>query len=195
MAIILLFSRSGVGILCLAIIILLKIIQIVYIEKDKSKQTFLVVMMPIIVCLIIAYLQSDAAQEMLEKGNAISTEQGEGNNSAYMRLFFGWDYIKYMDINELLLGSFSLVPLSAGGESFFNCFTYYIVSHGLIAMIFLIIFYVKLCRSSVFVSVSMSMLLLSISLMEAIYLTPIMLMATTVIAASNRKDITYDNIN
>lgn len=186
-SIVLLAIQSGVGILCLGLLIIIKLSQIVFINKDVSKLGYLLAILPVVCVAAYMYISSDIGQALVERGNNISSVQGEGGRSSFLRLFYGWEYLANQPVDTLIFGENKFISISADGDSFFNCASYFTLMHGILGFSLLILFYYMSARKNGLLAITSALVLLFISMMEAIYLTPIMLILTVMVVAPRNK--------
>lgn len=186
-AIILLAIQSGVGVLCLGLLILIKLYQIIFVNKDNSKIGYLIAFLPVVCCLAYAYISSDIGQGLVERGNNISSVQGDGGRSSFLRLFYGWEYLAVQPFDILLFGANEFIGISSDGDTFFNCASYFTLMHGILGFSLLVLFYFFRARKNGLLAVASALTLLAISMMEAIYLSPIMLLLTVMVVAPQKK--------
>lgn len=192
-SIVLLAIQSGVGILCLGLLITIKFCQIIFVNKHKSKIGNLIALLPIIGCAAYLYISSDIGQSLVERGNDISTVQGAGGRSSFLRLFYGWEYLSKQPIENVFWGANEMIGISSDSETFFNCASYFTVIHGILGLVLLVIFYYTCAKKNGLLAIVSALTLLSISMMEAIYLNPIMLILT-VIVVGNQKTRNYKQL-
>lgn len=187
-SLVLLLIKSGVGVLGLGLIAIIKLWHIVFKTKNIKKIGYLILAAPFAILAVYLYASSDIGQGLIARGNEISSIQGEGARSAFLRLFYGWNYLAEISPVQLMFGADELVGMSIDENSFFNGMTYFILLHGIVGFSFLCIFYYGCARKSV-LSGAFAIILLALSMMEAIYLNPIMLMCTVLIVASRMNNI------
>lgn len=185
-SIVLLAIQSGVGVLCLGLLIIIKLYQIVFINKDRRKVGYLITLLPIVCYAAYLYISSDIGQSLVERGNDISTIQGDGGRSSFLRLFYGWEYLATQPIEYVLFGANKIISISSDGDSFFNCASYFTLIHGVIGFVLLIFFYYTSARKNGLLAIVSALTLLSISMMEAIYLNPIMLILTVMVVGNQK---------
>lgn len=186
-AIVLLAIQSGVGVLCLGLLMLIKLYQIVFVNKDTSKIGYLIVLLPVVFFAAYVYISSDIGQALVERGNNISSVQGDGGRSSFLRLFYGWEYLAVQPFDILLFGANEFIGISSDGDSFFNCASYFTLMHGILGFSLLVLFYFFRARKNGLLAVASALTLLAISMMEAIYLSPIMLLLTVMVVAPQKK--------
>lgn len=186
-SIVLLAVQSGVGVLCLGLLMLIKLYQIVFVNKDTSKIWYLIVLLPVVFFAAYVYVSSDIGQALVERGNNISSVQGDGGRSSFLRLFYGWEYLAVQPFDILLFGANEFIGISSDGDTFFNCASYFTLMHGILGFSLLVLFYFFRARKNGLLAVASALTLLAISMMEAIYLSPIMLLLTVMVVAPQEK--------
>lgn len=186
-SIVLLAVQSGVGVLCLGLLMLIKLYQIVFVNKDTSKIWYLIVLLPVVFFAAYVYISSDIGQALVERGNNISSVQGDGGRSSFLRLFYGWEYLAVQPFDILLFGANEFIGISSDGDTFFNCASYFTLMHGILGFSLLVLFYFFRARKNGLLAVASALTLLAISMMEAIYLSPIMLLLTVMVVAPQEK--------
>ena len=185
-SIVLLAVQSGVGVLCLGLLIIIKLYQIIFINRNLSKVIYLILLLPVVCYAAYAYVSSDIGQALVERGNNISTVQGDGGRSSFLRLFYGWEYLADQPLEKLLLGANEIIGISSDGDTFFNCASYFTLMHGILGFSLLVLFYFFSARKNGLLAVASALTLLAISMMEAIYLSPIMLLLTVMVVADQK---------
>ena len=185
-SIVLLAVQSGVGVLCLGLLIIIKLYQIIFINRNLSKVIYLILLLPVVCYAVYAYVSSDIGQALVERGNNISTVQGDGGRSSFLRLFYGWEYLADQPLEKLLLGANEIIGISSDGDTFFNCASYFTLMHGILGFSLLVLFYFFSARKNGLLAVASALTLLAISMMEAIYLSPIMLLLTVMVVADQK---------
>lgn len=186
-SIVLLAIQSGVGVLCLGLMLIIKLYQIIFINKDTSKVKYLILLLPVVSYAAYVYISSDIGQALVERGNHISATQGVGGRSSFLRLFYGWEYLATLPLDTLVLGANQVIGISSDGDSFFNCASYFTLMHGVLGFSLLVLFYLTNARKNGLLAVASALVLLLISMMEAIYLSPIMLILTVTVVASQKR--------
>ena len=186
-SIVLLAVQSGVGVLCLGLLMLIKLYQIVFVNKDTSKIWYFIVLLPVVFFAAYVYISSDIGQALVERGNNISSVQGDGGRSSFLRLFYGWEYLAVQPFDILLFGANEFIGISSDGDTFFNCASYFTLMHGILGSSLLVLFYFFRARKNGLLAVASALTLLAISMMEAIYLSPIMLLLTVMVVAPQKK--------
>ena len=171
----LLLLRSGLGILCLAVIFGYKLVLYI---KNKGFNYYLLLFVPLVFLMGFLFLRSDIGVQMLNR----RVEFNEEGTSGFLRLFQG-----FMIYDEFpLVGKLFGQELS-GGYRFANGFTTVLIRQGLIGMILLVYVYFRLYRKSSSMGKCMVWLLLVMSLIEQVYLAPSMLLCT-IVAYLSRKN-------
>lgn len=180
---ILLFIQSGVGIVCLAFIYLIKIIYICFKTKKLKYYLIICILAPIVIYAINYYISTDIGSALLDRANKVDGSSGEG--SGYVRTQYGYIVYGNLDTTKKMFGTSSeYIANYIKDGGFFNGISTILIEIGLIGTILLIIFYFVNCRKNGVIAIAMVIILILVSAMEATYLGPLMMICTT-IAFSN----------
>lgn len=191
---ILVFLRSGCGIVGLAVLVISKIIST---RKQYGASRFialLVILIPVLLYIINIYMSSDIGSSMMERQEEFSSD----DSSAYTRIVRGFKIYGVLPFFNQLFGISmdDMFAISAANgiqlehnELATNGFQTVLVQNGLIGFIILFLFYVALYkRSFELLKKVLLLLLLCLSLMESIYLSPLMLLITVIVAGGSKRD-------
>ena len=188
-----LWSASGSGILGLLVVGLL---WALYSYKGKSKLVFiftLLFLIPIVYYGLDFYSHTEVGSAVLERQNEFNDEDSSG----FVRIVRGYEIIAVIPFLFKIIGApFSVVASAAQScginliESTwsFNGFQYVMAFYGLIGLSILVFFYAKLFNKRNVTSQALIWILLYLSLVEYIYLAPVMFIITLyLISKENRK--------
>ena len=125
------------------------------------------------------YINSEGGILLLSRTETITTMSNE-DSSGFLRIYYGWMYFNSMSFFEQLFGVGNSVCDDIFSDGFSNCASYIFIAFGLIGGLMFLWFYIKLCVNTSFVAFAFVCLFLFISMMEAIYLHPIMLICTVI---------------
>lgn len=187
-----LIVRSGCALIGLATILAYKVIS-VFKSKGGTK-IHLLLLLPVVAIAGQYYLLSDMGVELMERTQELDTE----GTSGYLRViqgFYIYDYLpsfnKIFGISADELGktNFPFLKVDAYGEvSFFtNGLFTLLIRTGLVGLVLLLYFYLKLFKESNDLGRASLLLILSFSLVEQIYLLFPMLLCT-VISINQKKN-------
>lgn len=178
-----LWSASGSGILGLLVVGILWVLKV---YKGKSKSMFFLLILfciPIVVYGLNFYAQTEVGSSVLERQNEITDEDTSGFN----RIVRGYQVFAAIPFIYKIIGApFSVVVSAASSCGInlleaswnFNGFQQVMVYYGLIGLGILIAFYAKLYNKYNITSQALIFILLYLSLVEYIYLAPVMFIIT-----------------
>lgn len=195
---ILLVLRSGTGLIGLALLGSIKLIS--YYKRTKSSKiiALMFIILPLLYVGATYYISTEIGESMLKRQTELSNQSG----SSYERIFRGIELYGIMPVQNQIYG----IDLSVFREGtnyngvetidkgmLFNGFMTILVSKGLIGMILLLWVYISIYRnreSGVLTKASLLLLLL-LSWIESIYMSPVMLILTIVAYSGCRRS--YNN--
>lgn len=192
---VLLLLRSGSGIIGLAILGTIKILTLYKYTKSKKSLFFLIVSIPVLLYIAYWYSMTEVGSGLLNRQSEITNQSG----SAYDRIFRGFEIYAAMPLLNKLIGIdtslFRNVASYNGVETvqngmMFNGLQTVLVSYGLIGLCLMLLICINLYKKGDIVGRSALLLFLSLSLIESIYLKPIMLLLI-IIAVNSRKRNDY----
>ena len=179
--IVIFWLASGSGLFGLLVIILLWLIKG---RTKKSKLlTWFIISLPFLVYALYWYSQTAIGTEVISRQSELSQQ----DTSGYARIFRGYDvYVTLPLINQIFGSPFSLLASHAAsigidieqGAWTFNGFQQVLMLYGIIGISLLIWFYKKQYTSGDTLSQVFIWLLLYLSMIEYIYLAPIMFIIT-----------------
>ncbi len=172
--ILLLALRSGVGIICLIVLICIKLLS--YLKKTNNLLKLLYII-PIVVFVGVFLAQSSLGADMLSR----TAEFSEEGSSGYLRVLQGYIIFSDLPLYGKLFGQEMV-----GDYMFANGLSTVLIRTGIIGMLLLIYVYIRMYIKGTSLSKTMIILLLSMSLVEQVYLGPSMLICT-IIAFSSHK--------
>lgn len=190
----LLLLRSGVGLVGLAILVIIKIWRL---HKTMSTSKFMVMMAFLIFVggfALLNYMSSDYGSMIMERSEEFDSE----DSSAYYRIVRGfvvYDALPFINKlfgistdNLLSLNISALRNMTADGSMlYFNGFQTLLIRNGLIGVLIFVTILVKYAQRRDILTKVCLLLLLSIALMEQIYLMAPMLLLLT-IGTGNEKN-------
>lgn len=173
--IVLLVLRSGLGVICLIVLILIKFFSF---KKTKRSSTALILSIPIAIFIGYLFIQSTYGEDLISR----TTEFSEEGSSGYLRVLQG--YILYNDLPTLgkVFGQ-ELI----GDYMFANGLSTILIRTGIVGLILFLFVYCRLYINGTSLSKSMVILLLTMSLVEQVYLGPSMLICTVIAFSSQKK--------
>lgn len=178
----LMLSQSGSGALGLGIILAFFFYNVN--KQGRIKVSNFIFLIPIIVGIIYYWLTSDSGSEIMSR----STEFENEDTSGYIRSIRGFVIFGNLSMLEQLFGislsDFAQIGQSLGFYSgagmLVNGFQNALIALGGIGMIILVIYYYILYKNTQLIGHASIVLLLCISLIESIYLSPSMLLLTII---------------
>lgn len=191
-------SRSGTAIVGLSIILLVKIF-IIFRTRHSHKKLIMILMAPIAIGAVLVYLESEMGEEMLSRSNEFSTE----NTSGFIRVVNGYTMFDSMSPAEKIFGipdardRFAIERLSGKVVFYVNGIQSILLNLGYVGLLLYLIFYINLFRNCNLTSRICIIILLLMSLLEANYLNPYMMLLTIIPCANiynnKRKDTIIQN--
>lgn len=178
-AFIIILTQSGSGMVGLAIIAIMKLVQIIFITRKEVYYLYLLAMIPIAIWAISYYISTSMGASMMDRVSEIDGSKGE-ETSGFARIFLGWNIYDMLTPVQKVIGTDRAFMQYYWDGGFFNGITSLICSRGLIGLLLLIVAYLSSLRHSNPVCVSVLLIFLVISLFESTFLGGLMMLATTV---------------
>ena len=180
---ILLLSRSGCALLGLATVAAVKLIT--YLRYTKRSMGYLLFVLPIIGMSIFYYFSTDVGVALLDRTAELNTE----GSSGYMRVFQGFFIYDYLPLINKIFGistedlmNMNIPFLSVGRDGevamFTNGLFTLLIRTGFVGFIIFMYIYIKMYKSTNIVGKASLWLLLSLSLVEQVYLLFPMMLCT-----------------
>lgn len=197
--VVLLFLRSGLGISCLAIVILFKLLSFYNILQPatlKNKKTGLFVVLFLIIIASWVFLSTEIGQELLERKNEF-TEEGSSGFLRFVQGFMIFDAlpirnkifgISMEDVASMHLSFFTYTP-EGDVKLFTNGLCTLLIRTGLLGFIFLFVVYFKIFKKGTPLARALILLLFFMSLLEQVYLASSMLLCTVIAASCTKRDL------
>lgn len=188
---VLLFARSGSGMLGLAFLGIVKMIS--YQRQSNNRRSWLILLVTIPVLLFAAtkYVQSEIGSSVMDRHKEITNQSG----SAYDRIFRGFEIYEAMPTINKIIGidvdvlrqsdSYNGVETLKEGM-LLNGFQYALVTKGFIGLAILLAFFVAIFKNSNILTKSALGLLLVLSLFESVYFSHHMLILTLIALNAKR---------
>ena len=180
--------QSGVGLLGLGIIGVMKLFDLVFVTKQKKYYLLLAVVVPLIVIGIISYLESNSGVYVASRTSEVTTIDGSKDSS--VRIYYGWFIMESFSPKQKLFGTSRNYIHNLVDEGFINGAQTLVGTMGWIAAILLLIFYIRNVSGKGHIPIVFGMLLLYVMLIESIYLTGFMLLCTVIILGIKRQSNT-----
>lgn len=189
-----LWSASGSGILGILVIAILWVLKS---YNGKSKTVYfitLLLLIPVVFFGLGFYSQTDVGSAVMERQGEFTDEDSSG----FVRIVRGYQIIAAIPfINKIIGAPFSVADIAARtcGISLtesswsFNGFQYVMVFYGMIGLVLLIVFYARLYNKHNTTSQALIWLLLYLSLVEYIYLAPVMFIITLYLISKENSKI------
>lgn len=184
----LILSKSGSGAFGLCIILAFYFYNAN--KQGRIKVSNFIFLIPVIAGIMYYWFTTDSGSEIMSR----STEFENEDTSGYIRSIRGFVIFGNLpmigQIFGISLSDFALIGQSLGVYSgagmLVNGFQNALIALGSIGMIILVIYYYRLYKNTQFIGQAAIILLLCISLIESIYLSPSMLLLTIIPTALNR---------
>lgn len=162
-----LLSKSGTGLLTLAVIAVLKILQY---SRDTSKNRLLFLLFLIIpMCIwgVRYYMSSEIGTEMAMRASEFSGQTS--STSGYVRVVQGYSvFDNYLSPFEKIFGASSKLYSDINDNfGFMNGFCSGLIKYGIAGMLLLVLFFIKNCNNKQIVVVSVVVVFLFISFIES----------------------------
>ena len=188
---VLLFARSGSGMMGSAFLSIVKLIS--YQRQSKSGRSWIILLLTIPVLLFAAtkYVQSEVGSSVMDRQKEITNQSG----SAYDRMFRGFEIYEVMPTVNKIIGinvdDLRESDLYNGVETLkegmlLNGFQFALVSKGLIGLTIFLMFFVAIFKNSNILTKSALGLLLVLSLFESVYFSHHMLILTLIALNAKR---------
>lgn len=178
-----LLIKSGVGLLGMIIVTLIKLVYITVVSKQKKYYFYLLLLLPVALYGVDYYLNSDMGSGVSDRASFETNINGEfTDQSANERLVYGFWEFDRLDITEKVMGT-SMTNRVAIAErnTAINGFSNSLITYGWIGTILLLAFYIKACWRKSLIVVAFGILLLIISFVETILFDDFMLLCTVII--------------
>ena len=183
--ILLLFIRSGCGVIGLAFLILIKLVSIFPTLSLQKKIFYTIFLLPLFLFGIHSYTNSEAGSQMVDRKSEISLENTESSGS--IRMLRGYVVYDNLPITNKIFGSNNddvknIARSTVGYDEgmLFNGFQAYLVEYGVIGILLLTLIYSYIYRHGKLVSKASIIVLLVVSLMEYTFFTPLMLILSVI---------------
>ena len=176
----LLFLRSGNGMLGLLIVLAIKFAHYIYSKEIKYKVFKIIIAGGILVIPIMYYMGTEAAQLMVFRSAEL---QNEEESASYIRIYRGYAlYGELPAINKLIgineddlverIPKTSISYLFTGeriSDVYCNCIQYILIYSGFLGFLFVALVYFKLFKNARIMGRTSILLLFTISLVASIY--------------------------
>ena len=182
---ILLFLKSGTGLIGLAFLGTIKLLSYYKTHKGRRILALIVIILPALFFVTSYYVSSEIGSSMLERQSELTNQSG----SSYERIFRGVELYEAMPLSNKIFGIdptvFRATRNYNGVETIeegmlFNGFLSVLITKGLIGLLLLFAVYVPIYRSSNILTKASLGLLLLLSWIESVYLMPAMLILTLI---------------
>lgn len=192
---ILLFLRSGIGIIGLLLLGPIKFFSSLKNLSLQKRLLYFFILFPIVLSIACYYLQSEIGATLLNRSDEFNSDE----SSAYLRVYFGYVIYGYLPIINKIFGLpidtlENIVPyyLTSNDNSIFmNGFQTLLITNGLIGVMLLCSVYIQFYKKGSILIKSTVWLLFLLSLMEQIYLMPYMLLLSVIIFSNKEKKQTF----
>lgn len=185
-----LLIKSGVGLIGLIVVALLKLIHVVFVLKQKQYIVYLVLFAPIFLYGINYYLNSNMGSGISDRANFETNVNGEfADQSANERLLYGfWEFDRLDDFDKIIGTTRVNRIIIAERNHAINGFSSSLITYGVIGTILILFYYISICRMKSILSIAFAIVLLVVSFAETILFDDFMLICTTIISCEYIKD-------
>ena len=194
---ILLILRSGTGLMGLALLVTIKLVSFYKRKRSNYLIALILIVLPLIYFGSVYYLSTEVGESMMKRSSELTEQSG----SSYDRIFRGLELFNAMPLLNQYIGIdpsiFRASNMYNGVETLkegmlYNGFQTVLISYGFIGTFLILLVYISIYRKSSILTKSALLLLLLLSWIESLYLTPLMLILTVIAYTSKRQ---YRNKN
>lgn len=187
-------SRSGTALVGFSILFSVKVFSVFWAANIGRRVLLVLLLIPMVVGGIYLYADTEMGQQMLNRTEELSSE----GTSGYTRVVGGYMMFDQLSIGEKIVGisnareRFGLMTSSGNFSLYVNGVQSILLNLGYIGVLVYLLFYVSLFRGVKLTSKMSIIVLLIMSLLEANYLNPYMMLLTIVPSAEvylRRKNI------
>lgn len=171
--------QSGVGLLGLGIVGVMKLIDLVFVTKQKKYYILLAVLVPLTVFGISSFLDSNSGSYVAGRISELTTM--DGSNESSVRIYYGWFLLDSFSPEQKLFGTSRNYIHDLVDDVFINGAQTVVGTMGWVAVLLLLLFYILNIRGKGHIPIIIGILLLYVFLIESIYLTGFMLLCTVII--------------
>ena len=179
-------SRSGTAFVGLSVLIIVRLFIAFW--KGSSRQRFILIalMVPLVIGAAYVYVGSEIGGEMLERSDELSTE----GTSGFERVVNGYLLFDTLSLEEQITGipdaksRFSDETFSGKALFYVNGVQSVLLNLGYVGLLLYLVFYINVFRNSNLTSRMCIIVLLLMSLLEANYLNPYMMLLTIIPCAN-----------
>lgn len=185
-ALIIILIQSGAGLLGLALIVLIKLLQVLVVSRNVKYYLMLLLLIPLIVFIASRYLGSDMGSYVVERSSELQMDE-KSTQSGNMRIYYGWLQYGLLSPYEQALGTsrnFTSSFYDEGGFVSGACTLF--INLGWIGAALLFLFYLRILKKDV-LSIALFLIFILFMLVESIYLGGIMIICTSVLLAITNK--------
>lgn len=175
-------SRSGTALIGFSILLSAKVFSMFWTANIKRRVLLIVLLIPMIIGAIYLYVDSEMGQLMLNRTEELSTE----GTSGYSRVVGGYMMFDQLSPEEKIFGipdardRFGFLASKGSFVFYVNGIQSILLNLGYIGALVYLLFYVNLFRKVNITSRMAIIVLLIMSLLEANYLNPYMMLLTII---------------
>lgn len=185
-ALIIVLIQSGAGLLGLAVIALIKLLQVLIVSRKAKYYLIFLLLIPIIAFIASRYFSSDMGSYVVERSSELQLDE-TSTKSGNMRIYYGWLQYGLLSPFERALGTsrnFTSAFFSEGGFVSGACSLF--INLGWIGAVLLLLFYLRILKKDV-LSIALFLVFILYMLVESIYLGGIMVVCTSVLLGLRRQ--------
>ena len=167
-------SRSGTALVGFSVLFAVKVFSVFWTASIGRRVLLFLLLIPMIVGCIYLYADTEMGQQMLNRTEELSSE----GTSGYTRVVEGYMMFDQLSPEEKIVG------ISTGAFMFYvNGVQSILLNLGYVGVLVYLLFYVNLFREVKLISKMSIIVLLVMSLLEANYLNPYMMLLTIIPSA------------
>lgn len=183
--IVIILIQSGVGLLGLGILGVMKFIDLVFVTKQRKYYLFLALIVPLTLYGITSFLDSGSGSYVAGRTSELTTMDDSKESS--VRIYYGWFLIETFSPEQKIFGTSRNYILDLVDEGFMNGAQIVVGTMGWVSAILLLFFYIHNIRGKGHIPLLVGILLLYVFLIESIYLTGFMMLCTVIILGNKHQ--------
>lgn len=165
-ALVIILGRSGLGLLTLAAIAIIKIIQFAITERNRRSIYLLLLALPLMYFGVRYYIGTEIGIGMLERQDSITDVQEMG--SGYVRVLGGYNIFGRLNAYEKILGgSTDFMSSLHEDDTFINGVCSTLISFGALGLLLQLLMFINGCNRKQFVVIAIVIVFYFVSLIES----------------------------
>lgn len=184
--VVIILLQSGVGLLGMTFIALIKLLYIIFITRKTKYYIYLILIVPLLFLGISEYLGSTAGQYIAGRMNQLSFDDETATNSGFVRLYYGYFAFSDLNIQDKIIGvSRQAAQSMRDYDGFYNGISFIMCSFGIIGLFLMLVFIFLNCYKKNILVNAMALLFIIVSAIESTYLSAIMMMTFVIVSAKD----------